>query len=260
MSLRPASTLLVARDAVSFEVLVVERPAEMRFAPGAHVFPGGALDADDVEVAERLADRCMGWSDEEASEKLGMSSGGLAYWVAAVRECFEEVGLLFARHREGGDPVSLVDREVGARFHRHRQALCTGRLSFAELVVAEDLLLDLGRVAYLSRWVTPSGRPLRYDTRFFVVDAPRHQVASNWSSESVNLTWEPPGRLLERGRAGEIRLLPPTARTLRWAAGFSSVSGLLDAAGRLAAPFTNPASHAPTVAQGTRPAPTLTES
>ncbi|MGH9022463.1 MAG: hypothetical protein ACRDV9_05075, partial [Acidimicrobiia bacterium] len=125
-------------------------------------------------------------------------------------------------------------------------------------------VLDLGRVAYLSRWITPPGRPLRYDTRFFVARAPSDQVASQLSSESVNLTWEPPGRLLERSRAGEIRLLTPTARTLCWAAGFSSVSGLLGGVERPAGVFpmetSYPACQDPNVSQSTRPALTFTES
>lgn len=264
VSLRSAATLLVARDASPLEVLVIERPDKMRFAPGAHVFPGGVLDSDDGELVRRMADRCDGWSDEKASESLGVSAGGLAFWVAAVRECFEEVGLLFARHRQGGEAVSLAQPGIRERFERHRQELCRGRLTFAELVVGEDLVLDLGRVTYLSRWITPPGRPLRYDTRFFVADAPSDQVASQWSSESVNLTWAPPGRLLERSRAGEIRLLTPTARTLRWAAGFSSVSGLLgaveQATGVLPVQISYPACQDPTVSQSTRPALTFTES
>ncbi|MGH9023995.1 MAG: NUDIX domain-containing protein, partial [Acidimicrobiia bacterium] len=136
MSLRSAATLLVARDASQLEVLVIERPEKMRFAPGAHVFPGGVLDSDDDELVRRLSDRCDGWSDEEASENLGVSTGGLAFWVAAVRECFEEVGLLFARHKKDGETVNLARPGLRERFEGHRQELCGGRLTFAELVVA----------------------------------------------------------------------------------------------------------------------------
>jgi glyoxylase-like metal-dependent hydrolase (beta-lactamase superfamily II)/8-oxo-dGTP pyrophosphatase MutT (NUDIX family) len=197
---RPAASLLLLRDGdAGLEVLMLrraERAGDLR--SGAAVFPGGVLDARDREAHAHA----HGPSDFEASARLGVASGGLDYYVAAVRESFEEVGLLLAR--EPADPAAL---------HPWRARLQSGQASVAELCRAEGLTLDLSGLAYHSHWLTPPGVPKRFDTRFFAALAPAGQHAVADYGEAVELMWLAPRAALAPERA--LVLLPVTRCTLQ---------------------------------------------
>ena len=148
---------------------MVRRNLRSDFVGGAYVFPGGAVDPlDGGAEAEAL---CIGRSHAEASTLLGVGTGGLAYWVAVVRETFEEAGLLLAR-REGGPHLLAGDPDEEARFAAARTEVNAGRLRFLDLCREERLRLSVGDVHYFAHWITPRGAPRRYDTRFFVAAAP----------------------------------------------------------------------------------------
>ncbi len=221
----PASTVLVVREAAGgFEVLMLRRSRRSGFVAGAYVFPGGRVEPDD-QAAEIL---CSGRSDAEASALLGMASGGLAYWVAAVRECFEEAGLLLGR-RDGAD-LRFEDPATVERFARLRRDLNGGRRRFAEVCTDEKIELAVGEVHYFAHWITPAGAPRRYDTRFFVAPAPPGQTALHDAAETVEAIWTTPEAALRRHREGEIELLFPTVRTLQAISRFTSAAELLAAA------------------------------
>jgi glyoxylase-like metal-dependent hydrolase (beta-lactamase superfamily II)/8-oxo-dGTP pyrophosphatase MutT (NUDIX family) len=208
--IRPAATIVVARDADrGIEILLVRRPREMAFAGGAHVFPGGAVDPED----EALAAACVGLDDAEASRRLGVPAGGLAYWVCAMRECFEEVGLLYA-----------YEGETLARF----DSPASDDDDFGAFVRSRRLRLAADRLAYLSHWITQAGRPRRYDTRFFIAAAPEHQEAVHDGREAVAHDWLAPKDALERHAQGAIQLLFPTIKTLELLARFGRVADALD--------------------------------
>ena len=143
------------------------RPGDIH--SGACVFPGGLVEASDRHGHAV----CTGIDDTRASARLGLPAGGLDYYFAAMRECFEEAGLLFAA---AADSAAMSERtllEVAAL----RPALNRGELSLAELCQRFDLQLAADKLAYLDHWLTPPGVPKRYDTRFFVTEAPELQVA-----------------------------------------------------------------------------------
>ena len=155
---------------------MVRRNLRSDFVGGAYVFPGGAVDPlDGGAEAEALS---AGRSDAGASTLLGVESGGLAYWVAVVRETFEEAGLLLAR-REGGPDLLAGDPEEEARFAAARAAVNAGTLRFLDLCREERLQLGVGDIHYFAHWITPRGAPRRYDTRFFVAAAPPGQIAAH---------------------------------------------------------------------------------
>ncbi len=200
---RPASSLLLLRDGEQgLEVLMLrraERDGDMR--SGAVVFPGGVLDARDRE-----AHACVrGPSDEEASERLGIAAGGLDFYIAALRESFEEVGLLLA--------APALPKARAAALEPWRARLQSGAASIAELCRAEQLMLDAGALAAYSHWLTPPGVGQRFDTRFFAALAPEQQQAVADRGEAVELMWLAPGAALDPAR--ELRLLPVTRRTLQ---------------------------------------------
>jgi len=211
------------------EVLMVRRNLRSDFVGGAYVFPGGAVDPHDGGVeAEAL---CAGRSDADASALLGVGSGGLAYWVAVVRETFEEAGLLLA-HRPGGPGLLAGDAEEEERFAAARLAVNAGTLRFLDLCREERLRLAVGDVHYFAHWITPRGAPRRFDTRFFVAAAPPGQIAAHDAGETIAEVWISPHEALERHRAGEIEIIFPTIRNLQAIGRFATSTELLAAAAR----------------------------
>ena len=223
----PASTVVLVRDSRrGLEVLLMQRNLNSGFMPGMHLFPGGALD--DGDAAEEMASLCVGLDDGTASGTLGIPRGGLAYWIAAIRESFEEAGVLLTYDARGG--MVLLNRpDTIERFRRRRQALNAGEQQFVSLLREEGLWLATDRLVYFSHWITPVGAPRRYDTRFFVAAAPVGQDVLNDNRETISHVWIDPGKALDKYRSGEFKMRTPTVRTLEQFAGFSSAQSLMRA-------------------------------
>ncbi len=209
---RCAASLMLLRDAPGggLEVLMLrraERDGDLR--SGACVFPGGVL-----EPADRAAQAwCLGPGDAEFSARLGLPGGGLDYAVAAVRESFEEAGVLLACRPDGSalgaaEWAALHDELAPWRLHLHR-----GEHDIGALCRAFDLRLDLRGLHYFSHWLTPPGVPKRFDTRFFTAPMPAGQAPEADRSEAVELMWARPADALARG-SGYV-LLPVTRCTLQ---------------------------------------------
>ena len=162
-----ASVVLVRSGPEGPEVFMMKRPGGGDF-PDLHVFPGGKVD--EADFAPELV---VGLDEAEADRLLGLAAGGLRYWVAAIRECFEECGVLLA-YRDGA-PIDWRDEGEVARFHRYRQQLIDGELSLTDLCRREGLRLAADRVLYFSHWITPEQAPRRFDTRFFIAAMPPEQ-------------------------------------------------------------------------------------
>ena len=206
---------------------MVRRNLRSDFVGGAYVFPGGAVDPLDGGAEAEAC--CVGRSDAEASALLGVASGGLAYWVAVVRETFEEAGLLLAR-REVGPPLLAGDPAEDTRFASERVAVNAGTRRFLDLCRDERVLLNVGDIHYFAHWVTPRGAPRRYDTRFFVAAAPPGQVAAHDAGETIAEVWISPADALARHRAGDIEIIFPTIRNLQAIGRFATSTALLAAA------------------------------
>ena len=200
MEVQPAATVMLVRDASgrrggSLEVLMLRRHPDSAFAADAWVFPGGRVDDGD-RAGSPIA---LGPSDAEASQVLGLPSGGLAYWVAAARECFEEAGILLARHPDAGTWLDTMTEWSAARLARYRRDLHAGVTTLGAVLEAEGLVLDLSGVHYVSHWITPPGfTARRFDTRFFVAVAPPDQIASHDTTETVESVWAAPAEALAR--------------------------------------------------------------
>lgn len=219
----PAATVTLVRDAPGgLEVLLLQRSFSAGFMPGVHVFPGGGLDPGD-ESPEALA-RSTGPTDAEASRMLGIERGGLAYWIAAIRESFEEAGIFLA-YAPGGGMVDLGGK-TAERYREHRRTLDQGRSGVGEVARAEELRLATDRLVYFSHWITPVGLPRRYDTRFFLAIAPPHQQAEHDNREAIAHAWMSPAEALDRYQREEIKLRTPTLKTLERFTGFRSVEAL----------------------------------
>ncbi|MGH9303724.1 MAG: NUDIX hydrolase [Acidimicrobiales bacterium] len=232
-----AATVMLVRDrAAQMEVLLLKRNLKSTWVGGVHLFPGGAVDTSDGSA--EIAEVCRGLGDEEASAVIGVFEGGGAFFVAAVRECFEEAGILLASSASG--PLSFADAAVAARFGAHRRRLNAGETSLAEICREEEIALELGQLCYFSRWITPEGSPRRYDTRFFVATAPPDQEALCDAEEVVDATWVAPSAALARHDAGEIDLFLPTIKNLEAIGRFTSTSALLHAAAGQSVPTVRP--------------------
>jgi 8-oxo-dGTP pyrophosphatase MutT (NUDIX family) len=188
---------------------------------GAYVFPGGGVDELDART-----NRLIGLDDEAASLRLDMASGGLAYYVACLRELFEEAGLLIACH-QNGERAIFADKGDIKRMAAHRRSINAGEMGFVAMMEQEDLLLDLRGIEYLAHWITPVGPPRRYDTRFFVALAPQGQVATHDEGETVANEWLRPTDALRARERGEMEIMFPTVRNLEPIEHFSTAFDVL---------------------------------
>ncbi len=206
-----------ATEVPNLQVFVMRRTPRAVFGPGATVFPGGAVDESDAQALGRV----VGIDDAEASAELGLADGGLLRRVAAVRECFEEAGILLARDAPTGTPATPAPE--------WRDALNAGHATLAQVLARDDLVIDATDLRVFAHWLTPSGAPRRYDTWFFVAPAPEGQDGAHDDAELVASEWVHPAAALERHERGEIDLILPTLRSLQALARFSSVAALFAA-------------------------------
>ncbi len=222
-----AATVLIVDDRPDLQVLMVRRTPATVFGSGMWVFPGGRVDPADTAP---LHDRTVGLSAADASSQLGVPDDGLSFWVAAVRETFEESGLLLAHRPADHAPVRLDDPTEAARFAAHRRRLNGGMAAFSEIVADENLRLALDDIHYVSRWITPLGPPRRFDARFFVTRPPAHQEPSHDGGELIDWEWVAPGAALARHAAGTFTMMSPTVRMLRNLAQFDSAHRVMEVA------------------------------
>lgn len=228
VELRDAATVMLLRDGPEgLEVFMLRRNLRSDFVGGAYVFPGGGVDEHDRH--ENLEPVCEGRTDADASARLGVDRGGLAYWVAAIRESFEEAGVLLAYDADGS-MIRLDEPARAERFAAHRRDVDTGGRRLVEVCEQESLRLAVDTMFYFSHWITPEGAPRRYDTRFFVARAPEGQAPLHDDREVIANLWIRPATALERYRAGEYDLIFPTIRTLETLARFSTTDDVLAAA------------------------------
>jgi 8-oxo-dGTP pyrophosphatase MutT (NUDIX family) len=213
-----------ATETAGVEVYLLLRTQALEFAPGACVFPGGSVDARDADpgIAE------TGWAGPAPADfghLLGVPADrARALVCAAVRETFEESGVLLA----GPSPDELVPDS--ADLARDRRALLDGSLSLSELLSRRGLLLRADLLTPWARWITPEVSPRRFDTWFFAAALPAGQLAGLATAgpgESDSGTWWRPAAALEAARGGQITLLPPTAVTLAELAAYQDVAGIL---------------------------------
>ncbi len=228
---RDASTVLPLRDSGSaVEVFMLKRDSRLGFFGGVHVFPGGAVD--EADGAPAAAEMMTGWDDSLADSLVGVAEPARArgFLVAAVRELFEEAGILLARG-DGGAWVDLEEQSPRARrLVAARPRLAGGEVSLAELMGAEGLTLATDSLAPFAHWITPESQKKRFDTRFFLARAPSCQSAEHDNTESTEGAWTSAAAAIERYRAREIELLPPTLISLERVLPYASVEEALEGA------------------------------
>ena len=228
--IRPAATVMLVRNGDrGLEVFMLRRTMAAVFAGGMYVFPGGRVD--DADRADDVTDLCDGLSDVEASGMLNVPAGGLAFWVAAIRECFEEAGVLLAR-TASGSVVRFDDPVTEDRFNQHRHAVHDGTRSLADVCSAEGLRLVTDDIRYVSHWITPIGQPRRFDTRFLLARAPQAQEPLHEDGETTESLWVRPNDALTRFRAGELAMIGPTIANLEFLAPHVTADDVLQAAER----------------------------
>ena len=194
------------------EVFMVRRHARSSFG-AAYAFPGGVVDPEDKAVHEF----CVGDNARAADANLGVKGEGLDYYSAAIRELFEESGVLLA-------DTANVEEDLRAA----RDALNDGSDNWADFVHRHALELHCDAVHYVSHWVTPPSQTQRYSTRFFVAALPEGQDASHCGGELTGSCWATAHATLDAGRAGKLTLHYPTIKTLESIARYSSLDELMD--------------------------------
>ena len=224
LSLTPAATVLLVRDCDDeLEVLMVKRSKRPPFG-NLYVFPGGKIDESDKDL--NITNFCNGLNDEQASIKLGVNEGGLSYWVACVRECFEEVGILLAI-KNNGEELDLNGADKH-KFDNYRSMLLENKISLFEICKKENLSLNLNNIEPFSHWITPEIEIKRFDTRFFIAYIPAKQTERHDGNELTDSVWISPKKALDRSLNGEMPMIMPTISNLQQCLEFDSGQKLLE--------------------------------
>jgi 8-oxo-dGTP pyrophosphatase MutT (NUDIX family) len=220
---RPAATIMLLRDgADGMEVFMVVRHHAIDFASGALVFPGGRVEEADYALAAQLLDR------PEPDEPDEPETTALAFRIAAIRETFEECGVLLARPRGSNRIISAA--RLKRLDDQHRAALIAGSIGFDMVLESEGLVPAPDLLVRFAHWITPVNQPKRYDTHFFLAAAPREHLAVHDGGEAVDSTWITPQRALSEAEAGHYRLVFATAKNLEKLGHSRTVKEAMDAA------------------------------
>ena len=225
--IRPAATVIIARQTGAsrggFEIFMLRRTRGAAFAGGMYVFPGGRVDGDDH--LHKYDQHLQGPSAFQAPQRQALGEEWRGYWVAGIRESFEEAGLLLAYSADG--TLLAYDEGNKERFHRYREPLHDGALSLLEICQQENLKLAIDHIHFVNRFVTPPGRPRRFDTRFFLAEAPPGQTGAHDDKETVDSIWISPAEAIEQNDAQAFDLMRVTRMQLEMLAERRSHADLL---------------------------------
>lgn len=186
-----------------------------------YVFPGGVLDDGDAEVHVRAA----GLEAQQANATLGVASGALDYYSAAIREAFEESGILLARNKTGGWGLADASADELATY---RESLHAGRMSWLSFLESRELTLAYDQLHYIAYWVTPRFESRRFSTRFFFAPMPAGQIAIHDDMELTDSCWMTPAELLKAAKSGDMQLMYPTRAALQEIADYDAVDDIVD--------------------------------
>src|ERR1700712_1149009 len=202
---RPASTILLLRDSAAgeIEVFMMVRHYEIDFNSGALVFPGGSVDKGDQEI---IANPAL-YSGGE-----GLDAAALSFRIAAIRETFEESGILLARPT--GSQAVVNARRASEIEAAHRADLCESKITFLKVLTDNGMVLALDELVPYAHWITPEGMPKRFDTWFFLAATPPEQAGAHDGKESTDSIWVSPREALAGGESGRFKLPFPTTRNL----------------------------------------------
>ena len=225
---KPAATVILLRRAGAngFEVFFTRRPDGMPYLGGMYCYPGGTVSKDDITPP--MVERCSGLTPKQARKILGAHyrpSEAIGYWVASVREAFEEIGVLFAVEESGA--ALRLDAGRSKRLAEKHAALLAKSMSFRELLESEKLLCDLSSLSYFSYWQTPSQIKMRFATRFFIAPLPIGQTPLATSYEVTHSVWLTPDRAMQLFTRGELPMIFPTFAALRTLADFNNLESVL---------------------------------
>jgi recombination protein RecT len=223
---RPAATIVLMRDGdAGPEILLLRRARHAGFVPGAYVFPGGRVDTSDAgaEIVAQLD----GLDTAAAARRLELPDAAppaLAYYLAALREAFEETGIVVGRGVDGSEPATAAE---DATVDALRNDLMADRVGFAEALERMRCRLDGGAVEDLAHWITPEAEPRRYDTRFFAARVRAGADSVIDPREMTDAVWLTPSAAMGRYHAGTLPMVFPTIRTLQDLRVFDSVDAIL---------------------------------
>lgn len=224
--IRAAATIVLVRNATEgYEVFMVRRTARAVFGGGMYVFPGGRVDGDDH--LQRYDALSSGPSPLQRRQQFALGNEWRGYWIAGIRECFEEAGLLLA-YDDNGEWLESLDTDLERRLATCRQQVHDREITLADVCEKESLCLAVDRVHYWERWITPQGSPRRFDTRFFVAVAPTRQRGRHDDAETVDSLWIKPGDAISQSDDGAFGLMSVTRRQLDKLSSYQRVEDLLD--------------------------------
>lgn len=229
---RDAATVILLRDRTEgpYELFLMRRHRNQAFMGGAHVFPGGGLDESDADpgLAAYLGGFCAADARRLLQEPDLPEATALGLFLTAIRETFEEAGVLLARG-SSGEPVDLADPGAAERFAFYRLELHARRFTLTDLARREGILYAADLLIPYSHWITPKTEPRRFDTRFFLARLPEGQAAVHDRMELTESCWMTTGSALADHEAGRIALMPPTLKTIEELHAFSRVEPLIAA-------------------------------
>lgn len=223
---RPAATIVLLRDAEpGMEVLLMRRSRRAGFVPGAYVFPGGRVDGTDAQPD--VIDRLDRLTPDFAAQRLALHEAeppAIAYYLAALREAFEETGILVGLRSDGSAPPTAAEDE---RIDSVRDDLMQDRISFAEAISLLQCRIAGDAIEYIAHWITPEPEPRRYDTRFFAAKVRPGATPIVDPREMTDALWLTPGDALRRCDRGEVPMVFPTIKTLEQLARYRTADDAL---------------------------------
>jgi 8-oxo-dGTP pyrophosphatase MutT (NUDIX family) len=224
---RPAATIVLLRDSdEGMEVLLMKRSRSAGFVPGAYVFPGGRVDGSDAQPD--LLERLDHLSHRAAGERLALvdqDPPAIAYYLAALREAFEETGILFGVLSDGSAPPTAAEDPA---IDSMREALMNDEISFAQAISSLDCRIDGHSIEYIAHWITPLAEPRRYDTRFFAAKVGAGSTPIIDPREMTDAIWLDPSEALRRCDDGRLPMVFPTIRTIEGLARYTTADAALE--------------------------------